>query len=160
MVHGIERQAIALGGIGAHIRKEARVDAGDDAVLAEADLHLVALLAVVAARLEILAPALDPLHRASQAKRREGDQRLFRVRRALGAEAAADVGREHADLLGGHADDARDGVPDRVRVLRGRPEDEPAGVRIAIGQRAARLDEHRGEARVAEVLAHDHVGGG
>jgi hypothetical protein len=95
-----------------------------------------------------------------QAKRREGDQRLFRVRRALGAEAAADIGSEHANLFGGHADDARDGVADRVRVLRGRPEDEPAGVRVAIGQRAARLDEHRGEARVAEVLAHDHVRGG
>ena len=47
-----------------------------------------------------------------------------------------------------------------VRVLRGRPDDQVARLRIAEGEHAARLDGHGGDPRVAQLLLHDQVGGG
>src|SRR5262249_18572251 len=63
VIHRVEREAVALRGIGAHIRDEARVDADDRAVPTEADTHLVRLLAIVTGTGEILAPSFHVLDR-------------------------------------------------------------------------------------------------
>ena len=48
---------------------------------------------------EILAPVLDPFHRPAKPLRRDRDAGIFRIERALGAEAAADIGRDDAKLI-------------------------------------------------------------
>ena len=120
-------------------------------------LRLVDLVAVVAAGDEILAAPGDPLHRPARLERRRGDQHLLGIDRALGAEAAADVGHHHADLLRGQLEDGGQRIAQRVGVLRGGPDGQRARVRVVIGQRSARLDEGAGDARVPDLLADDDV---
>ena len=158
MVHGVERQASPLDGIGAHVGLEGVVDADDRAVAPEADPRGVDLLPVVSRRDEVLAPPLDPLHRLPEAQRDGRDQELLVVHGALRAEAAAHVGREDPDLLGWKAQGHGHRVPDEIGVLGRRPDHEGAGLRVRVGEDAAGLDRHRGDAGMVEALLDDEVG--
>ena len=79
----------------------------------------------------------------------------------FGPESAAHVGREHPHLLGRDPQDHGHGVPHEVGILGGRPDDEPPGLGVPIGEHAARLDRHGRDSRVAQfLLDDDQVGGG
>ena len=95
-------------------------------------------------------PAADPA-------RRPHHQRIFRIAAVLHAEAAADVGRDHAQLgLGDFQHLAGDGRARAVRVLRGRVERVAVAVGMILADRGARLDRVGGDAGVVE-LERDHV---
>ena len=47
----------------------------------------------------MLAPVLDPAHRMADLHRDRGDRDVFRHQPVLAAEAAADIGRDDADLV-------------------------------------------------------------
>ncbi len=53
---------------------------------------------------EALGAGCDPAHRAAEPARREGDDAFLRIELALVAEAAADVGRDHAQRALGDAE--------------------------------------------------------
>ena len=72
---------------------------------------------------ERLAAVADPFHRPADALRRPQRHHLFGIDEDLGPEAAADVGRDHAQLmLGCHPHEGRDHEPRHMRVLGGVPE--------------------------------------
>ena len=102
-----------------------------------------------------------PLHRPAHLARRPQADDLFRIDENLRAEAAADVGRDHAQfVLRRHADEGGDDQPRDVRVLRGIPEREIVGAGVVFGERRARLDRIRHQAVVDDVELGDVLGGG
>src|SRR4029453_4108119 len=73
--------------------------AEDPAVARGRERDRVDLMARVRGAGHVLATALDPLHGPAERPRGEGDQRVLGVARRLRSEAAAEVGRDHADLV-------------------------------------------------------------
>ena len=69
----------------------------DAAVVVEADLDIVQLVARMRRADQVLAPVLDPAHRPPELAGEECDQQVFGVDMALAAEAAADIERDAAD---------------------------------------------------------------
>ena len=63
------------------------------------DLHVPVLVALLLGGEEVLAPVLDPFDRPAQRQRRRGERAVFGIEAALRAEAAADVGRDDAQLV-------------------------------------------------------------
>jgi hypothetical protein len=59
------------------------------------------LVALLLGGEEILAPVLDPFDRAAQRHRGCGERAIFGIEAALRPEAAADVGRDDAQLVVG-----------------------------------------------------------
>ena len=102
-----------------------------------------------------------PLHRPVHLARRPQADDFLRIDEDLGAETAADVGRDHAQLvLGRHADESGDHQPRHVRILRGVPEREMVGAGIVFGQSHARLDRIRHQPVVDDVELGDVLGCG
>ena len=82
---------------GAAIDDEAVAKRQQPAVVVEADLDVVDLVARMARRHEVLVPVLDPAHRPLHGAGEKRNQQFFRIDMALDAEAAADVERDAAD---------------------------------------------------------------
>jgi hypothetical protein len=76
--------------------------------------HLVAL---AAGRDEILAAVLHPFQRAAQQQRGRRQRQLLGIERGLGPEAAAGVGRHHADVLFGQSERLDHDLPRAMRHL-------------------------------------------
>lgn len=81
-----------------------------------------------------------PFHRLLQFARGPDADGFFGIVKDLGAEAAADIGRYHADLVFGQAEyeSAKD-QPDDMRVLRGRVDRGVVGAWVVFTDGAARL---------------------
>ncbi len=108
---------------------------------------------------EGLGAVAGPFHRTADLLRGPQRHHLFGIDEDLRAEAAADVGGDHAQLvLGGDVVERRQHEAGDVRVLRGRVEREVLFRRVIIGDRRARLHRVRGEAVVGDVEL-DHIGG-
>jgi hypothetical protein len=67
------------------------------------DREIVEVVARVHRRDQVLAAILDPAHRMSDLHGDGGDRDVLRHQPVLAAEAAADVGRDHPDLVLGQA---------------------------------------------------------
>ena len=76
----------------------------------------------------------------------------------LAAEAAADLRRDDAQLVLGHAGDERHDEADDVRVLRRVPQRQLAGRRRELRDRAARLHRRRDQPLLDDAIADDDVG--
>ena len=136
-----------------HVRPERR----DLAVLRRRELERGHEVAAVDRRERVLGALLDPLHRRAEAAGERDGEQLLGVDVELGAEAAADVRGDHAQLRLGHPERGRGEQPQDVRHLRRRPErDVAAGLRP--GDDAARLDRVRDQRRLDVAVLHDHVG--
>ena len=136
-----------------HVRPDRR----DLAVLRRRELERRHEVAAVDRRDRVLRALLDPLHRRAEAARERDGEQLLGVDVELGAEAAADVRRDHAQLRLGHPERGRGEQPQDVRYLRRRPErDVAAGLRPR--DDAARLDRVRDQRRLDVAVLHDHVG--
>ncbi len=68
-------------------------------VVVEGDVEIPILVALLDRGQKMLAPVFDPLDRPPQEQGRRRQCDLFRVHDKLGAEAAADVGRDHTQLI-------------------------------------------------------------
>ena len=86
---------------------------GDRAVALGAELDVVDLVAAVVGRGHVLRARLDPLHRPPSLRERPQTSDLLAVDLQLRAEAAADVGRDHADLVLAHPEQDRRGTAAR-----------------------------------------------
>ena len=88
-----------------------------------------------------------------------GDDRLLGIVIDLAAEAAADIRRDHAQLvLGDLQHESAHQQPDHVRVLAGGVQRVVAGRRIEIAERRARLHRVRDQPVVGQVQLHDFGG--
>ena len=88
------------------------------AVLVERQLGLGDMVAAVGVGHEGLGAVGRPLDRPAEPCGGPGDERLLGVVEDLGAEAAADIGRDHAQLVLGDAEDeGAHQQADDVRVL-------------------------------------------
>ena len=74
--------------------------------LVERQLTVPVLIAFLVGGEEVLTSILDPLHGAAGEQCAGRDAELLRVQDRLGAEAAADIGCDHPDLVLPHAHDA------------------------------------------------------
>ena len=109
----------------------------DPAVGVQRELDRRALPAALRRGEEVLAPVLGPLDRAAELERGERDQRRLDRQRALGAEAAADVGDDHADRGLVQAEHLRELRPRPVRALRRGPDRQPLASGTAIAPRGS-----------------------
>ena len=119
--------------VGAEIGDGLDLERGDLAVVVERHFGVGDVVAAVRVGQERLRAVAGPFHRPADLLRRPQADDLFRIDEDLRAEAAADIGRDHAQLvLGRHADEGRDDEPRDVRVLRGVPEREAVACRRRI----------------------------
>ena len=109
---------------------------------------------------ERLGAILDPLDRHAELLRDDRGDVLLAVDVDLGAEAAADFGRDGAHLVLAQAVHRRDHRPQDVRVLRRRPDRHRALARLVVGDDAARLHRVRHQALVHHPLRDDDLGVG
>ena len=104
--------------IGAHVRDRVDLQRGEVAVGIERQLGLGDVVAAMGVGEEALAALGGPLDRPAEPLGGEQADALLGVDEDLGAEAAADVGRDHPELvLGRDADERRDHQARDVRVL-------------------------------------------
>jgi len=101
----------------------------------------------------MLAPVLDPFDRPLQDERRRGQRYLFRIQQEFGAEAAAHVGRHHAQLILVEPQQLHERGACLVRKLGRGPQREPVLIAVVGGKRAASLERMRAAAMLLEVDA-------
>ena len=111
-----------------------------------------------AGRRQVLGAVLDPLDRHAGDDRAGDRAHVAGVDRHLVAEAAADVRAADADHVLGEPRDVRVDRAVRVRRLVAVPDVELAGLRVEVGDDAARLERRRVAARVDDVARDDGVG--
>ena len=100
-----------------------------------------------------------PFHRPADLLRGPQRHHFLVVDENLGAETAADVGRDDAQfVLRRHADEGRNDEPRDVRILRSIPEREDAGAGIVLGGRHPRLHRIGNHAIVNDVEPGDVLG--
>ncbi len=140
------------GEIGAEIGDGLNAQAEEAAVPVERQLGLGDVVAALGVGHERLRALRRPLDRAAELPRRPGDDDLLGVVEDLRAEAAADVGRHHAQLV--LRDVEHEGAhqqPDDVRVLAGGVERVLVGAGVVLADGRARLHGVGDEALVDEV---------
>ena len=92
-------QVDALRRIGALVVDHPAAHAEQAPVAVERDLEIPILVALLHGGEKMLAPVLDPFDRPPQEEARGRQRHLLGIHDELGAEAAADIGRDHADLV-------------------------------------------------------------
>ena len=107
-----------IGRVGAGIDGRLAIDAAQPAVAIGIDGDLVVVLAAIGAGGQMLAAILDPAHRMAAAHRQPRQADFLRQQDALVAEAAADIGRDDADLALLDAEAFGQAVAHDVRHLR------------------------------------------
>ena len=94
------------------------LEALDLAVGVQRELGMGDVIAAVRVGEEKLGPFGRPFDRTIDLLRRPGADGLIRIDEDLGAEPAADVGRDHAELvLGRKPDERREHEPSDMRIL-------------------------------------------
>ena len=142
---------------GAVVGDDVDPQAGDLAVL-RADLAAHDVVAGEAGGHQVLGAVLDPLDRHAGHDRAGDRAHVARVDRHLVAEAAADVLAADPDHVLGEARDVRVDRAVGVRRLVAVVDVELAGLRVEVGDDAARLERRRVAARVDDVARDDGVG--
>ena len=124
------------------------------------DLDIVHLVPRVGGGHHVLTTVLRPFDGAARRDGRGGNEQVLRVAVGLGAEAAAHVRRDDADLVRRQAKGRHQPLLDEVDHLGAVPRGERAVTRVPLRDHAARLDGHADIALDVEALAHRHVRGG
>ncbi len=147
------RGAVERAVVGQHLHPD-RLDA---AVAGRGDLAAHVVVAGEGGAHEVLGAVLHPLDRLAGDDRADDRTDISRINPDLSAEAAADVRRDHPDLVLGQPGHHRVQRAVRVRRLRRAPDRELAGDLVEVGERAARLQRRRMHARVDHVLRDRHL---
>ena len=156
-IHARQQRPVQVGGhagreereIRAEIRDRAHAEAEHVAVGIERELGVSHVIASLRVGEETLTTCRRPLHRASDLLRRPREYAFLGIDEDLGAEAAADIGRDDAELVLGNAEDERaHDEPMDVRILRRDPQRQVIRALIIARQRRARLHGDGGEALV------------
>ena len=97
---------VVEGRVGAELADDMHAQAEDSALVVEGDRDIGDLGAAVSRRDEMFDAGAGPFQRHIVKLRQLGDHDLFRIELVLDAEAAADIGRDHANGAFGQAQDA------------------------------------------------------
>ena len=125
--------------VGAGVVHEAVTQREQAALIVEADLHRVDLGALLRGCQHVLEAILEPPHRAAETSRQQRDQHVFGIDDQLGAEAAADVGRQHAHAMRLEREQIADELAHLVGDLGRRPHRQEPGHRVVLGDEPSRL---------------------
>ena len=147
-----------IGRVGPGIDGRLAVERQQPAVRVGVGGQHVVMLAAVGVGGQVLAPVLDPLQRDAELARRPRQRHLLGAQDALVAEAAADIGRHHADLALVDAEAFGEAGADDVGLLRRGVHDELAEPRVPLRDHAAPLERAHDLARGPQ-LPRDGVGG-
>jgi hypothetical protein len=77
----------------------------------------VGLIPLLAAGDEMFVAVFNPLDRIAQAHSQPGQEEIFRIKAALGAEATADAGRNHPDFVFRYIHELQKRAANPVRTL-------------------------------------------
>ena len=92
--------------VGAHVGPDVAIDddaqAENGAIALGSDLQTADVLAGMISRQQVLAPVLDPFHRAPELDGGKGDDEVFGVELATDAEPTAHIGLVEVDAVLGH----------------------------------------------------------
>ncbi len=144
--------------IGAEIGVGLDPQAGDLVVLVEGHLGLGEVIAAVGVGQEGFGAVAGPFHRAPHFLGGPQRHHLLGIDVDLGAEAAADIGRDHPQLvLRRDVVEGRQHQPRDMRILRRRVEREMLFGLVVFGDRRARLHRVRHQPVVGDV-ERDHIG--
>jgi hypothetical protein len=147
--------------IGPHIRGGVHLERAEIAVGVHRQLGVGDVVTAVGVRHETLGALRGPLDRPPDLLRGQQADALLGVDVNFRAEAAADVRRDHVQLvLRGDADECRDDQPRQVRVLAGGVQGERLVAAIVLADGRARLDRVRHEAIVDQIDLGDVGGAG
>ncbi len=139
-----------------HRRVDVRPQRRDLPVLRRCQLERRHEVAAMDRRQRVLRALLDPLHRRAESARERDGEQLLRVDVELGAEAAADVRRDHPQLGLGYPERRSGEQAQDVRHLRRRPQRHIAA-RLGPRDDAPRLDRIRDQRRLdVPVLRRPH----
>ncbi len=105
---------------------------------------------------EVLQAVAGPFDRAPQLPRRGASENFFRIERALAAEAAPHIRRDHADPMARNIERRRQRVAHDARHLGGRMKRQRLAARFIFGKTGARLDREHGLAVHAEAAFDAH----
>ena len=131
-------------------------EAEDFSLRIDGDGDLPMLVAFLRRREEMFAPVLLPRDRAAELHRGGRNDRFFRVERRLGAEAAADMGRDDADRFEVAFEQIGERGAAKVRRLRRRPHRQHVGRGVVVREHGAAFERH-GAAAVEGKLLLEHV---
>ncbi len=134
-----------------------RPERDDAPVVRETQLGVLHLPAAVRQRHHVFGARLGPFHRALEPTRERGRDDVLAVEVQLGAEPAADRGRDHPHLLGFEAQCPGQRITDAMRGL-GRDRHHECAVGLGLGEHAVGLHGNGCDALVHEAAFDDDVG--
>ena len=125
--------------IGAHVGDDVELEREETSLLVDRQPRGGDIVAAVAVAEEMLGAIANPFDRAAQPFSRNRGQRIFAIRKQLGAEAAADVRRDHPHLFGRQLHHrAADDVADDMAALAA--ERERIALAVVFGDHAAGIE--------------------
>jgi hypothetical protein len=116
-LHGLDGGGPRVDRVAADVRGDLGPEPDDSAVLVQAELGVDDFVPRVRGRQEILAAIADPFHRTPEPPGHDAGGDLLGIERGLGAEAAAHVGRDHADEVFGNVEQIGQDVADEAGAL-------------------------------------------
>ena len=136
---------------GAAVGNEAVAECEQPAVVVEARLDIVDLIARMAGGHEVLVPVLDPPNRPFHGAREERNEQFLGIDVAFHAKTAADIERDATDARLGHVQHGGSLAPQPVHDLTGRPDRNGVGAFVVNADDAAALHRDRTIAVVVEA---------
>ena len=156
--HDVEAfaQRHELRGVGADIAEIGAAQAEEFPVGVEREFGAHSQVAAMEIADETFGAVAVPLHRASNAPRRPGQQRVFGKEAVAGAEVSAHVAAHRAALLFGHVQHCGQDLPLAHHAAAGAGMDGvQSGRAVVIADRRARLHGHAGDALNPGFQPHD-----
>ena len=141
--------------VGAHVGDEIDVEREEAMLAVERQPRRRKVVAALRIAEEMLGAIRDPRHRLAQAHGGDGGERIFAIAEQLGAEAAADIGRHHAQLPLRHMENVGQHVADGVRALARQGQRQAVVRRIVFGDDAAGVEVIGRQALIDQRQRHD-----
>ena len=145
--------------VGAHVVDEGGIDGEQAAVAVRGQGQVPMLFAGVVGGQEVLAAVLDPAHRPAEPARQVGNEEVLGIELAAGAEAAAHVALDEADLVLADVQQVGQHAPVEVRNLGHTPHRHSLATGVPLGKETPGLHGQRGVAAHRERAA-EHARGG
>ncbi len=155
-LRGLDGGGEGIGRVGSGIDRGLGLERDELALLVGVGRDRVVMFAAIGVRRELLAPVFEPAHRMAALHRQPAQADLLGGQNRLVAEAAADVGRHHANLNLGNLQNLRKAGADDVRKLGGAVQRQLALSCLPHGNEAAAFDRRHDMARGAELACHLH----
>ena len=144
------------GEIGAHVADHVDLERGEAMIGIEGEPGGGVIVAPLGIAEEVLAAVGDPFHRAFEPLRRDRRKRVFAIGKQLGAEAAADIRRHHAQLFRRDLEHRiGENVAHEVRALAAERQSDAVRCRVVFGDHGAGVEKIGDEALIDDAQRND-----